>query len=59
MQYVAIKDVARALFVSVAPVSRAFNDKYDVKKETRELILRKAVHGLHLLTIIIFLLMIR
>lgn len=42
MQYVTIKDVARALFVSVATVSRAFNDKYDVKKETRELILCKA-----------------
>jgi DNA-binding LacI/PurR family transcriptional regulator len=42
MQYVTIKDVARALFVSAATVSRAFNDKYDVKKETRELILRKA-----------------
>lgn len=42
MQYVTIKDVAKALYVSVATVSRAFNDKYDVKKETRELILRKA-----------------
>lgn len=42
MQYVTIKDVARASFVSVATVSRAFNDKYDVKKKNRELILRKA-----------------
>ena len=42
MQYVTIKDVARVLCVSVATVSRAFNDKYDVKKETRELVLRKA-----------------
>ena len=42
MQYVTIKDVARTLCVSAATVSRAFNDKYDVKKETRELILRKA-----------------
>ncbi|GAA4303550.1 LacI family DNA-binding transcriptional regulator [Compostibacter hankyongensis] len=42
MQYVTIKDIARALNVSVATVSRAFNDKYDIKKETRELILEKA-----------------
>lgn len=42
MQYVTIKDIARLLNVSVATVSRAFNDKYDVKKETRELILSKA-----------------
>jgi LacI family transcriptional regulator len=42
MQYVTIKDIARALNVSVATVSRAFNDKYDVKKETREMILQKA-----------------
>lgn len=42
MQYVTIKDVARALCVSAATVSRAFNDKYDVRKETRELILSKA-----------------
>lgn len=42
MLYVTIKDIARSLNVSVATVSRAFNDKYDVKKETRELILRKA-----------------
>lgn len=42
MQYVTIKDIARALNVSVATISRAFNDKYDIKKETRELILTKA-----------------
>lgn len=42
MQYITIKDIARALNVSVATVSRAFNDKYDVKKETREMILKKA-----------------
>ena len=42
MQYITIKDIARVLNVSVATVSRAFNDKYDVKKETRELILQKA-----------------
>lgn len=42
MQYVTIKDIARVLYVSVATVSRAFNDKYDVKKETRDRILLKA-----------------
>jgi LacI family transcriptional regulator len=42
MEYATIKDIARALNVSIATVSRAFNDKYDVKKETRELILLKA-----------------
>lgn len=42
MQYVTVKDIARALNVSVATVSRAFNDKYDIRKETRELILQKA-----------------
>lgn len=42
MQYVTIKDIARALNVSVATVSRAFNDKYDIRKETKKLILEKA-----------------
>jgi DNA-binding LacI/PurR family transcriptional regulator len=42
MQYITIKDIARSLNVSVATVSRAFNDKYDIRKETRELILQKA-----------------
>ncbi|MGN6603365.1 MAG: LacI family DNA-binding transcriptional regulator [Ginsengibacter sp.] len=42
MRYVTIKDIARELSVSVATVSRAFNDKYDIRRETRELILSKA-----------------
>lgn len=40
--YVTIKDIAKYLNVSVSTVSRAFNDKYDVKKETRDLILDTA-----------------
>ena len=42
MIHVTIKDVARELGCSVSTVSRAFNDKYDIKKETKELILNKA-----------------
>ena len=42
MKHVTIKDVARRLNVSVSSVSRAFNDKYDIKEETKELILRTA-----------------
>jgi len=41
-RHVTIKDLAKALDLSVATISRAFNDKYDIKKETRELILKKA-----------------
>ncbi len=42
MKHVTIKDVAKRLNVSVSSVSRAFNDKYDIKKETKELILKTA-----------------
>ena len=42
MKHVTIKDVARELNVSVSTVSRAFNDKYDIRKETRDYILEKA-----------------
>ncbi len=42
MQHVTIKDIAKALNVSVATISRAFNDKYDIRKETRDRILEKA-----------------
>lgn len=42
MKHVTIKDVARILNVSVSTVSRAFNDKYDIRKETRDNILAKA-----------------
>jgi len=37
-----IKDVARRLNVSISSVSRAFNDAHDIKKETRERILKTA-----------------
>ncbi|MFY0601261.1 MAG: LacI family DNA-binding transcriptional regulator [Cyclobacteriaceae bacterium] len=42
MKHVTIKDVAKALNVSVSSVSRAFNDKYDIKKETKDRILKVA-----------------
>lgn len=42
MKYVTIKDVARALNISISSVSRAFNDKYDIRKETKAMILQKA-----------------
>ncbi|UII75346.1 LacI family transcriptional regulator [Flagellimonas sp. HMM57] len=42
MKRITIKDVAKRLNVSISSVSRAFNDKYDIKKETRELILTTA-----------------
>ena len=31
MQHVTIKDLARSLNLSVATISRAFNDKYDIR----------------------------
>lgn len=37
-----IKDIARALQISVATVSRALRDTYDVSQETREKVLKKA-----------------
>lgn len=42
MYHVTIKDIARKLNVSVSTVSRAFNDKYDINRETRDLILKTA-----------------
>lgn len=42
MKHVTIKDVAKKLNVSVSSVSRAFNNKYDIKKETKDLILSTA-----------------
>lgn len=42
MHYITIKDVAHALNVSVATVSKAYNDRYGIKKETKEMILQKA-----------------
>lgn len=42
MKHVTIKDVAKRLNCSVSTISRAFNDKYDIRKETREHILTVA-----------------
>ena len=42
MYHVTIKDIAKKLNVAVSTVSRAFNAKGDIKKETRELILKTA-----------------
>lgn len=42
MKHVTIKDIARELNFSISTISRAFNDKYDIRPETRELILKKA-----------------
>ncbi len=42
MKHITIKDVARQVNCSVSTVSRAFNDKYDIKAETRERILETA-----------------
>jgi LacI family transcriptional regulator len=42
MKHITIKDVARRLKCSVSTISRAFNDKYDIRKETRDLILATA-----------------
>ena len=42
MKHITIKDVAKRLNCSVSTISRAFNDKYDIRKETRELILNTA-----------------
>ena len=43
MRNVTIKDIAKELNVSIATVSRALNDKYDIKRETRDLILKTAL----------------
>lgn len=40
--YVTIKDIAKKLNISVATVSRALRDTYDVSKETREKVLSMA-----------------
>ncbi|MGL4852512.1 MAG: LacI family DNA-binding transcriptional regulator [Phocaeicola sp.] len=41
-KHVTIKDVARELNVSISTISRAFNDKYDIRPETKERILHVA-----------------
>jgi len=48
MYHVTVKDIARRLNVAVSTVSRAFNDKGEIKKETRDLILKTAAEmGYH------------
>src|SRR5690554_3589684 len=42
MKQITIKDIARELHYSVSTISRAFNDKYDIHPDTREIILNKA-----------------
>ena len=42
MKHITIKDVARALNVSISTISRAFNDKYDIHPDTKNAILKKA-----------------
>ena len=42
MKHITIKDVAKRLNCSVSTVSRAFNDKYDIRKEKRDEILATA-----------------
>ena len=42
MKHITIKDVAKKLNCSVSTISRAFNDKYDIRKETRDHILETA-----------------
>jgi DNA-binding LacI/PurR family transcriptional regulator len=42
VKHVTIKDLAKHLNLSISTISRAFNDKYDIKTETRELILKAA-----------------
>lgn len=41
-KHVTIKDIAQELGISKSTVSRAFNDKYDVKPETRKAVLEMA-----------------
>ncbi|OBQ52830.1 LacI family DNA-binding transcriptional regulator [Tamlana sp. s12] len=42
MKHITIKDIAKKLNVSISTVSRAFNDKYDIRQDTKELILKTA-----------------
>lgn len=42
MIYITIKDIAKKLNISIATVSRAFNDKSDIKLDTKNLILKTA-----------------
>ncbi len=40
--HITIKDLARVLNLSISTISRALNDQYDVRKETRNLVLKTA-----------------
>ena len=42
MKHVTIKDVAKALNVSISTVSRAFNDSYEIHPDTKKLVMDKA-----------------
>lgn len=42
MKHATIKDIAKKLNCAPSTISRAFNDKYDIKTETKELILKTA-----------------
>jgi LacI family transcriptional regulator len=42
MKHVTIKDIAKELNLAISTISRAFNDKYDIRPETKKLILNKA-----------------
>jgi Transcriptional regulators len=42
MKHITIKDVAKKLNLSISTISRAFNDKYDIHPNTKELILKTA-----------------
>ena len=42
MKHITIKDLAKKLNVSISTISRAFNDKYDIKEDTRSKILQSA-----------------
>ncbi len=42
MKHVTIKDIAKELNLAVSTISRAFNDKYDIRPETKQTILSKA-----------------
>ena len=42
MKHVTIKDIARELCISVSTVSRALTDDKNIRRETREAVLREA-----------------
>jgi hypothetical protein len=41
MKHVTIKDIAKELNLAISTISRAFNDKYDIRPETKQLIWKK------------------